>query len=147
MSRAELARAAALLTEAGLWVFPCLLSGAPATSLGSSVDRPERAYRLFRGTPDAALIGVPTGSVTMLLVIDVDPSAFRWFRTKLQRFPATCMHRTPRGGYQLVYRLPLPPAPILGSSSGKIALGVNTHGQGGYVIWPPSDGYEVVQEG
>jgi Bifunctional DNA primase/polymerase, N-terminal len=147
LSREELARAAAALTETGLSVFPCLVSGAPATSLGSSVDRPDRAYRLFRGTPDAALIGVPTGSVTMLLVIDVDPKALLWFRPRVRRFPVTRMHQTPRGGWHLVYRLPLPPAPLLGSSAGRLAPGVDTRGEGGYVIWPPSDGYGVVHEG
>lgn len=144
----QLARAAAALTETGLWVFPCLATGVPATphGCGDAVDRAARAYRLFRGTAGAALIGVPTGAVTMLLVIDVDPRAFRWFRTKLQRFPPTRMHRTPRGGYHLVHRLPLPPAPLLASSAGKLAPAVDTHGEGGYVIWPPSPGYEVVHE-
>jgi Bifunctional DNA primase/polymerase, N-terminal len=82
----------------------------------------------------------------MLLVIDVDPRAFRWFRTSIRRLPETRIHRTPRGGYDLVYRLPLPPAPLLGSSASRLAPGVDTHGQGGYVIWPPSRGYEVVYE-
>jgi hypothetical protein len=82
----------------------------------------------------------------MLLVIDVDPRALLWFRPRVRRFSLTRMHQTPRGGWHLLYRLPLPPAPLLGSSSGKIAPGVNTHGQGGYVIWPPSPGYEVVHE-
>ena len=144
LSREELALAAASLTETGLWVFPCLPSGAPATSLGSSVDRPDRAYRLFRGTPDAALIGVPTGSVTMILAVDVDPRALLWFRHRVRRFPLTRMHQTPRGGWHLVYRLPLPPAPLLGSSAGRLAPGLDTRGEGSYVIWPASPGYEVV---
>ena len=82
----------------------------------------------------------------MLLVIDVDPVAIRWFRTSIKRFPATRMHRTPRGGYHLIYRLPLPPAPLLGSSAGRLAPGVDTLGEGSYVIWPPSPGYEMVHE-
>jgi Bifunctional DNA primase/polymerase, N-terminal len=148
LTREELARAAASLTEKGFWVFPCLPSKAPATPHGfkDSVDRPERAYRLFCGTPGAALIGVPTGAVTMILVIDIDPVGVRWFRTSIKRFPETRVHHTRRGGYHLIYRMPLPPTPLMGNSAGKLASGVDTRGEGGYVIWPPSPGYEAVHE-
>jgi Bifunctional DNA primase/polymerase, N-terminal len=83
----------------------------------------------------------------MILAVDVDPRALLWFRHRVRRFPLTRMHQTPRGGWHLVYRLPLPPAPLLGSSAGRLAPGVDTRGEGGYVIWPPSDGYGVVHEG
>jgi hypothetical protein len=147
MTPEELARTAAKVTEKGrLWVFPCLPSGAPAVSPRDAVDRPDRAYRLFRSTPDAAAIGVPSGAVTMIFVIGVDSRAFTWFRNKILKFPETLTHRTPCG-YQLIFKLPLPPVPILGSSTEKIAPGVSTHGQNDFVIWPPSDGYEVVHEG
>ena len=80
----------------------------------------------------------------MILAVDVDPRALLWFRHRVRRFPLTRMHQTPRGGWHLVYRLPLPPAPLLGSSAGRLAPGLDTHGEGSYVIWPPSPGYEVV---
>jgi Protein of unknown function (DUF1254) len=62
--------------------------------------------------PGARLIGVAMGTLPMLVGIDVDPVGMFWLRNNLRRLNETLSHRTPRGGYHLIYKLPLPPYPV-----------------------------------
>jgi hypothetical protein len=96
---------------------------------------------------NAALIGVPCGVRTMLVAIEVAPAGLQWFRHNFARFPETRVHRTPGGGYTLLYKMPLPPAPILQCSYGKLARGVDVVGEGGSISWPAPRPYEHVTLG
>jgi Bifunctional DNA primase/polymerase, N-terminal len=94
--------------------------------------------------PTAQFIGVPTGVETMLVGITIGASGLRWFRHNFARFPVTRMHRTPGGGYNLLYKLPLPPVPILQCSQGRLARGIDVLGEGGSIIWPSPAPYQRV---
>jgi len=133
----------------GLPVFPCRADKRPACPHGFQDAAPAgdaRAIRaLWRCFP-GPLIGVPTGRASGLFVLDIDPAGQRWFYEGAKQgwFPATRVHRTRRGGYHVIFRNPA--RLELGNTVGKLMAGVDTRGNGGYVIWPPSPGYTVIDD-
>jgi hypothetical protein len=144
-----------------LWGFPVAADKRPCSAHGhkDAVDRRDRAYELFMRHPGARLIGVAMGVRSMLLGIDVDPAGLGWYRENFARFPVTLAHRTPRGGFHLIYQLPRPGelgkrggvVPVIGCPrviNGRPALahGVDVMAEGGSLIWAPSPGYTVVHD-
>jgi hypothetical protein len=147
MSLHELAMAAAELTKPppegqGLWVFPV-----PGCAPRDAVDRPQRAYELFMAHPSAQSIGAPAGVTSMIVAISVETAGLRWFKHNFGRFPATRVHGMPGGGYDLLYKMPLPPVPILHCSHGKLAPGVNVLAEGGGLLWPAPAPYQDITPG
>lgn len=85
--------------------------------------------------PDAN-IGIVTGAVSRLLVIDVDPlrGADRMLRALEQQFaplPPTLAVTTGGGGRHLYFRIGV-------ASLASSINGIELHGDGGYVVAPPS---------
>jgi Bifunctional DNA primase/polymerase, N-terminal len=123
------------LAAVGTPVFPCLLNKHPATPHGfkdaSTDDNIVREW--WRACP-SALVGVPTGEASGLDVLDLDAkhnTATWWWGENKARVPATRIHRTRSGGLHLLFKHDSQ----VRSSAGKLALGVDTRGTGGYVIW------------
>jgi Bifunctional DNA primase/polymerase, N-terminal len=88
---------------------------------------------------EAPLVGVPTGAVNGIDVLDIDGDAGRnWYDMNFDAIPATRAHSTRRGMHLLFVH-----APDLRCSTGKIAPGVDVRANGGYVIWWPREGYPV----
>jgi hypothetical protein len=84
---------------------------------------------------------MPTGELTHIAVIDVDPAGQQWMNAQdaKGRWPATRIHSTPRGGRHLFFLH----SPGLRSSTSRLAPGVDIRAHGGCItIWGP--GYEVV---
>jgi hypothetical protein len=83
------------------------------------------------------LVGVPTGEVSGLFVIDVDSSrhdeANDWLDSVCPHLPPTRWHATWSGGWHILFKH----RAGLRSSAGKLSRGVDTRGDGGYVIWWP----------
>ncbi|KAE8765393.1 bifunctional DNA primase/polymerase [Georgenia thermotolerans] len=138
------ASAALDLARAGVPVFPCV-SGAkqPLTRRGFLDASPDAGQVAvwWRRWPDANL-GLPTGTVSGVDVVDVDAKAsgsgFRAFRRALSAQLATgwaWMVRTPSGGLHAYYPHP-------GGTEQRSWASPGTHvdfrGDGGYVIAPPS---------
>jgi hypothetical protein len=144
MNHPELAAAAAELAAQGIPVFPCSEDKKPAVAHGykDAVSSPDKARRLFLNCRAAALIGMPTGPPSGISVIDVDPQGMDWYARKLRRLPETRVHRTRRGGYHFLYKHPAG----LRNSTSVISFGVDVRGDGGYIIIPPSAGYELINE-
>lgn len=122
-------------------VFPCKPTKRPYTTHGfvdatTDLDVIERWWTRW---PDA-LIGVPTGQASGLLVIDIDPAGEGWYREHFDRLACARIHQT-RRGHHLLYKMP---DDDIRSSAGKVAPGIDVRATGGYIIWWPAHGLEAV---
>jgi Bifunctional DNA primase/polymerase, N-terminal len=134
------------LARKGIRVFPCKnLPGddqhkAPWTLNGfKDASAGEELIRDWWSRWPDALIGVPTGA--RFVVVDVDlqhPQATWWYSRAA--LPPTRTHTTWSGGRHLFFK----PHDEIKCSTGKIWKHVDTRGSGGYVIWWPANGFDVI---
>lgn len=96
--------------------------------------------------PDA-WIGGATGQQSGLVVLDIDVKndaegmeSWRVLKTE-HGDPQTLVHRTPTGGFHLVFVHPGGQVP----NAVGLWPGIDFRGDGGYVVLPPSGGYEVLR--
>jgi hypothetical protein len=129
------------LAERGVAVFPCNAKKAPMIEGGfknASTD-PAQIREWWRQWPQA-LIGVPTG--VRFVVIDCDlqhPEAQGWYAKA--NLPLTRTHVTRSSGRHLLFK----PHEGFGTiSQGKLWRHVDTRGNGGYIVWWPAEGLEVL---
>ncbi len=99
----------------------------------------EQIAQWWEKWPDA-LVGVPTGAVSNLLVIDVDPDGEGWYSENSPRLACGRVHKT-RRGHHLLYRMP---NGEIRNSTGALAKGIDVRGEGGYIVWWPAHGLESV---
>jgi hypothetical protein len=118
--------------------FPWLADKRPACPHGfkDATADPDQLKELWRQFP-GPLVGVPTGEVSGIFVIDVDTAkhdeANDWLERWSPYLPDTRQHATQSGGWHLLFKH----RGGLRNSTGKLAKGVDTRGDGGYVIWWP----------
>jgi hypothetical protein len=136
------------LAASGIPCFPCKENKTPATIRGfyaATTDAAEikRLWKQFPGP----LIGVPTGAVSGIDVLDIDSSkhneAVCWWMSNRLLIPPTRAHRTRSGGLHLLFRHD----PRAKQSAGKIAPGIDVRTTGGYIIWWPAAGFDVIRDG
>jgi hypothetical protein len=120
-------------------VFPCVPNGKlPAIARGfyAATTNPETIKRHWRVSDRN--IGIPTGSVSGFWVLDIDAdegeSSIRTLEARHGRLPPTREVITGGGGRHLWLRYTGP----IQSTADRIARGIDTRGDGGYVIVPPS---------
>ena len=138
----ELLSAAISLSERGYKVFPCNEDKRPRVSSwrAEATTDPNQIERWFgRG---GCLIAVPTGQENDLFVLDVDPEGEDWYRAREGELNSNRIHQTRRGRH-LIYRFPSGTS-IKTTTVGKIARGIDTRGDGGYVTWWPGSGFPVI---
>lgn len=120
-------------------VFPCIPRGKePAVKRGfhSATTNPETIKRLWRIAD--CNIGIPTGSASGFWALDIDgehgEANIFALEAKHGRLPQTREVITGGGGRHLwfEYTSPVP------STTSRVAAGIDTRGDGGYVIVPPS---------
>jgi len=132
----------------GVPVFPCDDQKRPLTAHGfkDATANPDEIRRLFTN-PRAAMIGMPTGEITGIVVVDVDVkdgrTGMEWLNDNSHRLPQTRTIRTGSGGLHIYLRWPGQP---IRNSAGKIAPGIDVRGSGGYVVVPPSPGYAIADD-
>jgi hypothetical protein len=134
----RLLNAALAYAAAGMPVFALAPRGKkPAIARGfySATTNPETIKRLWRIADRN--IGIPTGSRSGFWVLDIDPGGedeIGGLEADHGPLPATRTVITPRGGRHMWFRYtgPVP------STAGRIAPHVDTRGDGGYVVVPPS---------
>lgn len=136
---------------AGLGVpcFPCNAEKRPVTTNGfkaASVER-SRILAMFE-MPGAELIGMPTGEISNSVFLDYDvrgdPNGLTWLENNRGRLPQTRTHKTRSDGRH--QRFNYPNGYNIRNSASRIAPGVDVRANGGYVIVPPSAGYEVIDD-
>jgi hypothetical protein len=97
---------------------------------------PEQIKLWWRQWPQAG-IGLPTGTATGFLVVDVDPrnggtASFDEVVTDFGPFPETAVQRSGGGGQHLFFRY------AGGAVPKNLATGIDLKGDGGYVVVAPS---------
>lgn len=127
------------LAAAGFPIFPIAASKRPTCPHGFKDAATETAdiRRLWRDHP-GPLLGVPTGKVTGLFVLDLDTTmhtaAAEWLERHAPYLPETRQQTTRSGGLHLFFRH----VEGLRNSAGRIAPGVDTRAEGGSIIvWQP----------
>lgn len=144
-ARHELREAALAYARRGWHVFP-LRPGAkvPATAHGvKDATSHEAIIRRWWGENPAANIGLSCGP-SGILAVDVDtkdgkPGLATWHELAASLgIPenGTLTNRTPTGGLHLLYTMPAEVR--LGNSAGRLGEGLDTRGDGGYIVVPPS---------
>lgn len=139
------------LLEAALWyagrgyaVFP-LTPGDKIPLKGSAgfkdaTPNKDKITQWWQANPDAN-IGLPTGAQTGLWVLDIDShkdgdSTLDALEAKHGKLPDTVEVLTAHGGRHMYFTWPLNGKVY--NSAGKIGVGVDIRGDGGYVVVPPS---------
>jgi bifunctional DNA primase/polymerase-like protein/primase-like protein len=133
-------KTALTLAERNLCVFPCLPKAkAPACARGvlDATTDPEIIRRWWQARPDCN-IGLATGSVSGVFVVDVDGAdgelELRRLEAEQGALPATVETITGNGRH-LFFKMPAVP---VRNSTGKVAPNVDVRASGGYVVVPPS---------
>jgi Bifunctional DNA primase/polymerase, N-terminal/Primase C terminal 1 (PriCT-1) len=133
-------RAALAFAKKGMAVFPCRpRDKRPATANGlkDATTSADAIQAWWQHSPDYN-IGVATGAVSGIFVVDIDgvdaEAELRKLEAEHGALPASVEAITARGRH--VY-FKWPDQPVRNSAS-KIAPGVDTRGVGGYVLAPPS---------
>ena len=119
--------------------FPCRLPDKRPTCPHGFKDAtavPDELRQLWRNHP-GQLVGVPTGDPSGLFVIDVDSTrheeAQDWLERHSPYLPDTRHHATKSGGVHLLFKH----QQGLKNTASRLAKGVDTRGEGGYIIWWP----------
>ena len=107
----------------------------------------------WRTWPDA-LVGVPTGKTSGLVVVDYDPDKHcddtgEWIEQCTELLLSARVHTTARGGRHYLYRLPAGQGYRGGVDlvlKGKKRPGIDVRADGGYIIWWPLHGGMVTNE-
>jgi RecA-family ATPase len=123
-------------------VFPCRPDKRPYTAHGfhDASTNPAQVEAMFRQFPDAT-IGMPTGEASGVFVLDIDRrngvDGFATLQGMGWSLPPAPTVQTPSGGMHVYFAH----SPGLRNTAGKLGPGLDTRGDGGYVIVPPSPGY------
>jgi Bifunctional DNA primase/polymerase, N-terminal len=134
------------LARRGISVFPCdPHTKRPFTKNGfkDATADADCVHECWTAHPDA-LIGVPTGP--RFVVIDLDlqhADAVEWLQQNRHRLPLTRTHSTRSGGKHYLFA----PTDKVRCSAGKLGPHIDTRGHGGYIIWWPACGLEVLHGG
>jgi hypothetical protein len=133
----DLLEAALVYAAAGVQVFPLEPRGKdPVTKRGfyDATTNPATIRRFWRA-PDRN-IGIPTGALSGLWILDIDPGGdqhIHRLEAEHGALPPTRAVRTARG-WHLWFKY----SGLIQCSAGRIAPNVDVRGDGGYCIAPPS---------
>jgi len=108
---------------------------------------------------NTAAVAMICGKVSgHLEAIDIDVKNWpgidaRYFEAIRELYPdlweTIRIHSTPSGGYHILYRIDRPGIPgnqKLATAAGSTQAGIETRGEGGYVVAPPSLGYQIYKD-
>jgi hypothetical protein len=146
------AQAALAHAAKGVPVFPLVPGGKePMTPRGFyDATTDEETIRWWWGEVPSANVGIPTGAASGFFVLDVDTGYGFASLDELTRergeLPETRTQRTSGGAH---YLFEVPAGEKVPNSAGRIAVGIDVRGDGGYIVAPPSrteSAYVVINE-
>jgi len=145
MSNENLWTEALKLARKGIPVFPCGPDKRPLTPNGfKDASSDAETVHLWWTEHADALIGTPTGVKFCVLDLDLQHiAAQRWLADNRNRVPLTRTHRTRSGGIHWLFA----PNDKVRCSASKLGPHIDTRGLGGYIIWWPACGLEVLHAG
>ena len=137
--------------ELGFPVFPCReyidkkkkkVSKAPYTPRGfKDASKDENQIREWWSKFPNALVGVPTGKVTDIFVIDIDTDGEKDGQSSFDKLevgdPKTCQTNTLSGGRHLIFKYP-EDLHVTIDAGRLLGDGIDIRSDGGYVIWAGS---------
>ena len=139
----SLLAAALKYADSGLLIFPCNDKKRPLVNGGFYAATTDKAQiRAWWDEWPTALIGMPTGDATKTCVLDIDvKSGVDGYASILDwETLSPVIVQTRSGGAHIYFSND----PDVRNSAGKVAPGVDVRATGGYVIIPPSPGYEFL---
>jgi Bifunctional DNA primase/polymerase, N-terminal len=123
-------------------VFPCDDNKRPLTEHGfKDATADIKTIEYWWGQWPDALIGVPTGEKFVVVDIDLQHAEAQWWYARAN-LPLTRKHETRSGGRHLLFA----PNEAVKCTSGKLYAHVDTRGFGGYIVWWPACGLEILHE-
>jgi hypothetical protein len=129
------------LAAQGIPCFPCNAKKEPLCRQGFKRATKDAAelHLLWQGAWQPAVrIGVPTGEASGFFVLDIDSarheSAVQWHERFAELLPETRRHKTESGGWHYLFQHHAG----LGCTGSKLERGIDTKGQGGYIVWWPA---------
>ena len=131
--------------KSGIPVFPCNPDNKrPMTEHGFKDATTDCEAIEDWGDWSDSLIGIPMGKASGLFVLDIDVKgkangfdSLATLESQCGALPPTLTVKTPSGGEHRYFVMPETDPP-LSISTGKLGAGLDTRGEGGYVIAPPS---------
>jgi hypothetical protein len=132
------------VAASGVPVFPCYQDKRPATPNGfKDATTDPTVLRAMFNRP-GLLIGMPTGNASGVSVLDVDVHrggdlSLLVLERMYGRTPDTLRVRTRSGGVHLHFK-----ASGVKNSNDVLGPGLDVRGEGGYVLVPPSAGYQWI---
>jgi hypothetical protein len=126
--------------KAGFRIIPYRKDGEPMSKkmLKEATTDPAVITQWWTEYPKA-LIGLPTGIINNMMVLDVDlyygSETLLMLEQENSQLPATLCQRTEDGGYQYFFKHP---GIKVKNYNKRLGLGLDIHGDGGYVIVPSS---------
>jgi Bifunctional DNA primase/polymerase, N-terminal/AAA domain len=147
--RTDLLSGALEMAARGWAVFPCNADSEPMTKHGhKDATTDPAAIRTMFARSGVAKIGIATGQVSGLCVVDIDVKKGKrgdlWYDENEPRLPQTRLHETQSGGMHMIFRRP--DVAGMQCSVEAIADGIDVKTDGGYIIAPPSPGYSILDD-
>lgn len=123
------------------------VAGVPVPSEGEGglklATTDERIIRAWWSRWPAAKIGMRTGSISGLYVLDIDrkngKDGFATITANGWTIPPTAAVQTPSGGAHYFFRIPQDASRRWKTDTGEIGSGLDRKGDGGFVVWYGAD--------
>lgn len=130
------------LARHGVKVFPCDEQKRPTCKWSEVASNCPEAIPLLWRTYPGKLIGVVTGAISGFDALDLDwgKGGDDFYQEHCTRLTGTRTHRTRSGGLHLLFKH----REGMRNSASRIARGVDVRADGGYIIWWPAAGLEIV---
>jgi hypothetical protein len=118
-----------LARNRGYAVLPCSADGQPLIPLRQASTLALSISNAWLRAP-GPLIGIATGETSGIWVLEITPDAIDWWRDNNRRLLPTRCYQTRGNGLHCYFR----DGSGIPSSTDRIASGVNTHGNGSFVV-------------